>query len=403
MKTTILQNLQNIKIASKSICNLFFEKRNKIISDIWNAILENQELIIIENQKDIEKIDKNNPMYDRLLLNETRIKWIENWCRELIKIKDPLLKYQCEETLSTNDWLKIKKVWVPLWVVACIYEARPNVTIDLIIMSIKSWNAIILRWWSQAENSNKILIKIVKNVLIKNKINPEIIYNFPLNREYLNILYNATWLVDVIIPRWWKNLIESVRKNSLIPVIETWAWVVHIYLDNEIKNNIEKSINIIINAKTSRPSVCNALDTLIINNNLDENIKKQLFLEMEKSWINIIDEKQKPDYYKEQLSLDLNIKYVNNIDEAIKHIEIYSSKHSDWIITENKTKIKNFYNNIDSSVVYANTSTRFSDWSCFWFWWEIWISTQKLHSRWPMWAESLVTYKYIVESDFKIR
>jgi glutamate-5-semialdehyde dehydrogenase len=400
---TILENLQRVKIASKTLTNLSFEKRNKIIGEIWKAIIKNKELIKRENQRDLANMDISNPMYDRLLLNDDRIISIGKWCDELVEIKNPLEKYNLEEKIETKDWLTIKKIWIPLWVVACIYEARPNVTIDLIIMCIKSWNAVILRWWKEAKNSNKILIEIVKDVLKNNLVDENLIYNYPLNREELNILYNAIWLVDVIIPRWWRSLIDSVRKNSIVPVIETWAWVVHLYLDNDIENDFLKAIDVIINAKISRPSVCNALDTLLINKNISTKNITYLIKNLKQAWIIILDNLNDNDYHIEQLSNMLSIKYVNNIEEAINHIDTYSSLHSDWILSNNKENIELFYKSVNSSVVYANTSTRFSDWSCFWFGWEIWISTQKLHARWPMWAESLVTYKYVVESNFKIR
>ncbi len=402
MQTT-LENLQRVKIASKTLTNLSFEKRNKIITDIWKNIIQNRELIKKENQKDLNKMDKNNSMYDRLFLDDSRIVWMANWCEELVKINDPEDKYSNEKIIKTDDWLTIKKVWIPLWVVACIYEARPNVTIDLIIMCIKSWNAIILRWWKEAENSNKFLVNLVKKVLNDNNLDENLVYNYPLVREELYTLYNAVWLVDVIIPRWWKNLIDSVRKNSIVPVIETWAWVVHLYLDDDINDNLDRAIDVVINAKINRTYVCNALDTLLINKNISDKNIIYLLEKLKQVWIIILDNLNDNDYHIEQLSNILSIKYVNNLEEAIDHIEKYSSRHSDWILTENKEKIKEFYSKIDSWVVYANTSTRFSDWSCFWFGSEIWISTQKLHARWPMWAESLVTYKYIVESDFKVR
>jgi len=407
MKNNIQKKLQEVKNASLSLIGISIKDRNKIISDISKKLLEMSEKIILENKKDLEKIDSNNPMYDRLLLDKSRIESMANWCKKLIKIKDPLDKYSRDNSwiISTEtDWLKIKKQAVPLWVVSCIYEARPNVTIDIAIMCIKSWNAMILRGGSKAENSNNILIKIIKEVLVENKIDENIIYNFPLKRENLEILYNATGLVDVIIPRWLRDLIDSVKKKSLIPIIETWAGVVNLYLDSEIeKQNFEKAINVIINAKTSRPSVCNALDTLIINKNLWENFIENLFKKLEKLWVNIFKNEKNIDFFKEQLSLNLNIKFVETLDEAIKHIQTYSTKHSDWILSDNLKNIEKFKKIIDSSVVYVNTSTRFSDWEYFWFGWEIWISTQKLHARWPMWAEVLVSYKYIIDSEWRVR
>lgn len=416
----ILENLHKTKLVSESFKNISIEKRNKIIKEIWDIISVNKNLIQVENQKDLKLMDINDSMYDRLLLTDNRIESITKSCYDLINIEDPLLKYNNDEIKQAEDWLSIKKVGVSFWVVACIYEARPNVTIDIAIMCIKSWNWIILRWGTKAKHSNSILIKFIKEVLENNNIDSNLIFNYPLERDRLDILYNAIWLVDVIIPRWWKKLIESVRDNSKVPIIETWAWVVNLYLDNYVdKNHFNKAINIIVNAKTNRISVCNALDTLIINIDTNKFLLEKLFNELSKKWVIFwLQESHLDfinsfnieyflvklnDFYKEQLSLNLNIIFVNNINEAINHIWKYSSKHSDWIISDNKENINLFNVMIDSSVVYTNTSTRFSDGSCFWFWWEIWISTQKLHARWPMWAESLVTYKYIIESDWKIR
>jgi len=416
----ILEELQNVKKTSESFKWISIEKRNKIIKDIWEKLSENKDLIISNNKKDLDVFDKENPMYDRLLLNEERIDSIKKWCYDLALIKDPLLKFEVEENIITNDWLTIQKLGIPLWVVACIYESRPNVTIDIAIMCIKSWNAIVLRWWSDAKYSNIALIKLIKEVLNNNDINSDLIFNFPLERDELTYLYNALWLVDVIIPRWWKKLIESVRNSSKVPVIETWAWVVHLYLDDEIfEENIDKAVNIIVNAKTSRISVCNALDTVVINNNVSENILKKLFKKLEEKQVmflvlekDIVKIKLYTSNYKiinegdfniEQLSLNLNIVFVDNIDKGVNHIQKYSSKHSDWILSDSLENIELFKRTIDSSVVYSNTSTRFSDGSCFWFAGEIGISTQKLHARWPMWAESLVSYKYVIDSDWKVR
>ncbi len=401
--TNILEQLQKVKIASKTISNLSLNKRNFLIKEIALVLDKNRKSIIKENKKDLDKISENYLLKDRLLLNDKRINSMINSCYELIKINDPLKKYDIEKTYVTKEKIKIKKVSIPLWVVACIYESRPNVTIDLIVMCLKSSNAIILKWWKEAENTNKILIKLTKEVLKSNNLDENVIYNFPINRKDIVYLYNAVWLVDVIIPRWWKNLIEAVRKKSLVPIIETWAWVVHLYLDKEIWNKFDDAIKIIINAKVNRPTVCNSLDTLIINKKINKTLINKLFKKLTDVWVNIIDEVSNPNYHKEHLSLNLNIKYVNNTEEAIKHIEKYSSNHSDWIISINKNNINIFYKSIDSSVVYANTSTRFSDWWCFWFAWEIWIWTQKLHARWPIWVDALVTYKYLVESDFRVR
>lgn len=416
----ILEKLQKTKLIAEWFKNISIEKRNKIIKEIWDSILKNKNIIQIENKKDLENLSQNDPMYDRLLLNDSWIISMSKSCYDLVKIDDPLLKYSNDKALKTNESITIKKVGIPIWVVACIYESRPNVTVDIAIMCIKSSNWVILKWWKIAKNSNLILIKIIEDVLINNDINLDLIYNFPLDRKYLDVLYNAIWLVDVIIPRGWKKLIESVRCNSKVPIIETWAGVVHLYLDNEINSlNREKAIDVIVNAKTNRVSVCNSLDTLIINKNTNKDLIKMLFKKLINKWVTfwIINSQKKyienyvdnysiinnNSFYDEQLSINLNIIYVDSINEAMDHISTYSSNHSDWILSDNQNKINQFIKNIDSSVLYTNTSTRFSDWSCFWFAWEIWISTQKLHARWPMWADSLISYKYLISSDWEIR
>ncbi|MDQ7022922.1 MAG: glutamate-5-semialdehyde dehydrogenase, partial [Candidatus Gracilibacteria bacterium] len=290
----IIKKLQEVKNASQTLSGISIEKRNKIILDIAEKLLQNSEKIISENKKDLEKMEDNHSMIDRLLLDYSRIEAMANGCKKLEKIKDPLEKYSLEKKIITENGIKIKKQAIALGVVSCIYEARPNVTIDLFNMCIKSGNAVILRGGSQAENSNNILIKIIKEVLRENKIDENIVYNFSLERKNIEILYNATNFVDVIIPRGSKKLIDSVRKKSLIPVIETGAGVVHLYLDNDIKQeNLEKVKNIIINAKISRPSVCNAMDTLIINKNLDKDFIKLLFEELKKLGVGIFTEEEK--------------------------------------------------------------------------------------------------------------
>lgn len=398
---TAIEDIQATKYVSKDMNIISFQKRNDIITTLWKQLWLCIDRIKEENTKDLLMMDICDPMYDRLLLTDARILSMIQWCKILASMDDPLKKYDMEKGFITKEWLHIQKIGVPLWVVACIYESRPNVTIDIVTMCIKSGNAVILRGWKEARHTNKILVDIAKDVLQRYNLDERVICNFPLDRKYLKYLYNAVWLIDVIIPRWWKWLIDSVRKYSHIPVIETWAGVVHIYLDDDIGNMQERAVEIIANAKLSRPSVCNALDTLIINTWLGDNRIRDILRNLQNQWIKIITTGQ--DYSKEHLSSDLNIKYVHDIKGAMQHIEEFSSKHSDCIITENNDKAELFFKMINSSVVYLNTSTRFSDGYCFGYWWEIWISTQKLHARWPMWAQSLVTYKYRVESDYCIR
>lgn len=417
MKNIIENNLKLTKTASLNFKSKSIDERNNIIKEIWQILLSNIDKIILENQKDLNLLWLDNPLYDRLLLDKKRIESMAKSCFELIEIDDPLTKYDNEQLINNPSWINIKKVGVPLWVVACIYEARPNVTIDLTIMAFKSGNAIVLKWSSSARFTNDYLIELIKLVLENNLIDKNLVYQFPYERDYLQYLYNAQWLVDVIIPRWWKQLIQSVKKDSLIPIIETWAWVVHLYVDDLEVTSLENSIKVIENAKLSRPSVCNALDTLLIKKSQTLEFYRQLskvlsnvqihclqkdylFLSQYFDSLKIIEE---DNFHDEMLSLKLQIKLVDDVQQWIDHIHQYSSLHSDGILSDNEINIYRFLQSVDSSVVYVNTSTRFSDWWCFWLGWEIWISTQKLHSRWPMGAEALVTYKYIVDSDWKCR
>lgn len=417
MKNTIENNLKLVKQASLNFKSKSITERNNIIKDIWQVLLMNIDNIIKENQKDLQLLWLDNPLYDRLLLDAKRIESMANSCFELTEIGDPLSKYDNEQLITNPSWINIKKVGVPLWVVACIYEARPNVTIDLTIMALKSGNAIVLKWSSSARFTNDYLIELIKQVLKNNLVDTNLVYQFPYEREYLQYLYNAQWLVDVIIPRWWKQLIQSVKKESLIPIIETWAWVVHLYVDDLEVSSLDKAIKVIVNAKLSRPSVCNALDTLLIKkwqsldfylqlskalSTIQINCLQQdyLFLSQYFDTLKIIEE---DNFHDEMLSLKIQIKLVDDIQQWIEHVQKYSSLHSDGILSDNEINIFRFLQSVDSSVVYVNTSTRFSDGWCFGLGWEIGISTQKLHSRWPMWAEALVTYKYIVDSYWKCR
>lgn len=419
MKQEILDKLAVTKLASKHYAITNIELRNYLIKQIWEQVLLRKDEIIAANLLDLQSVEKDSAVYDRLLLTENRILWMAQACEELTQIGDPLRVYD-DVSWSTNDWLLIRKQWVALWVVACIYEARPNVTIEIAIMALKSGNWVVLRWSKTAYHSNEVLINIMKQVLKNNWIDENLIMNYPTQREYVDYLCKWVGLIDVIIPRGWKELITFVQQNSMVPVIETWAWVVHIYLTKDVEEQyFSKAIDIIVNAKTSRPSVCNALDSLLIDRDINEQLLKKLFETLIQQWVKFgvenietfnkfIDDKflfeiSSQDYYTEYLSLNMNVKFVDTIEQAVEHIWKYSSAHSEAIITQNISKAELFKSMVDSSVVYVNTSTRFSDWWCFGFGWEVGISTNRLHARWPMWADALITYKYVVESDWKCR
>jgi len=406
--------LKKAKKLSFKFWNTSFEIRKKIILDLANSLEENSENILRENKKDLENMSKEDPLFDRLLLTKERITWIANSCREIAKQEDVLWKILEEKEI---EWgIKLKKVSTAIWVIACIYEARPNVTVDIATLCIFTGNIAILKGSSSAKNSNKILIKIIQEILEKNWIEKEVVSKYSINRDDLKILFNATEEVDLLIPRGWKNLINRVRKESLVPTIETWAWVCHTFVDEEFDE--EKAVNIVVNAKTQRPSVCNALDTLIVHKNLPQSFFDKLSKNIEKHWVEIFADKNSFEkmknysklkkannetWWKEFLWFWMSIKTVSSTEEAINHINKFGSRHSEAIITKNIKNSEDFLNLVDASSVYLNSSTRFTDWWCFWLWAEIWISTQKLHSRWPMWAESLTTYKYKLYWDGQIR
>lgn len=401
-----MQNLlKNAKQASFKFWNTDFETRKKILLDLADSLEENSEKILNENQKDLEKMSNEDPLYDRLLLIEERISSIANACREITKQEDVIWKVLEEREIES--WIQLKKVATSMWVIACIYEARPNVTVDIAALCIFTGNAVVLRGSSSAENSNQVLIKIIQDILEKNWIEKSVVSKYSINRDDLEILFNATQQVDLLIPRGWKNLINRVRKESLVPTIETWAWVCHTFVDENFEQ--EKAVKIIVNAKVQRPSVCNSLDTLLVHKNLPQSFFDKLSFELEKYWVEIFADEESfkkfknysklqkannETWWREFLSLWMSVKTIESNQEAINHINNFGSRHSEAIITKNEKNAEDFLNLVDASSVYLNASTRFTDWGCFWLGAEIWISTQKLHARWPMWAEALTTYKY---------
>lgn len=417
----LIADLKKVKTASKKMALLSYVQRNGLIVSIAHTLANNKGEILQANARDRAYCkDHESAVYDRLILDEKRIDSIIESCMVLSTIGDPLEMYNSEKQKVTADGLIIKKIWVPLGVVASIYEARPWVTVDIAVMALKSGNAVILRWGSEAYETNRCLISLMQTVLIAQWIPEEAIFFFPPERTALPTLYEAVGIVDVIIPRGGKELIRTVRRESLVPVIETGAGVVHMYVDSDIIQN-ENAADVIVNAKVSRPSVCNSLDTLLIHRDIDAWFYSTLFpllaSHQVRIWVESTNKQrmlhyypealiytvEKDDFFTEQLSLNLNICWVDSIIEALDHIDTYGSHHSDAILSDNPDTTALFMQMVDSAVVYSNTSTRFSDGGCFAYWWEVGISTQKLHARWPMGAEALVTYKYAVYSDWMTR
>jgi glutamate-5-semialdehyde dehydrogenase len=361
-------------------------------------------------------MDKADPKYDRLKLSEERIKGIASDIRNVASLPYPVGRI-LSETVRPNG-LKISKISVPFGVIGIIYEARPNVTFDVFSLCLKSGNACILKGGSDAIDSNTAIVGLIRDILKKHDIDENTLTLLPSGREETAQLLNAHGFVDLIIPRGSQSLIDFVRKNSTIPVIETGAGICHTYFDET--GDDEKGRLIINNAKTRRVSVCNALDCLIINENrlcdlpfLTELLIKsnvEIFAD-EKAYNaltgyypdNLLKHATVESFGTEFLSYKMAIKTVASFDEAVKHISKYSSKHSEAIISENNENIKMFMKMIDASSVYSNTSTAYTDGAQFGLGAEIGISTQKLHARGPMALEELTSYKWLIEGDGQIR
>lgn len=405
------KKLAEVKNSSSELTSLSDSKIKKILIDLAANILKNSAKILAANKKDLSKMQPENPKYDRLLLNEDRIKSIASDLKNVAALNSNTGEILEEKTLSNK--LKLKKIRVPLGVIAVIYEARPNVTVDVFSLCFKSKNCCVLKGGSEAEHSNIAIFKIIQETLTKNKINSDVIYLMQNDRALTAELLKARELIDVIIPRGGKSLIDFVVENSKVPVIETGAGIVHTYIDESA--DLKMAAEIIFNAKTRRVSVCNALDTLIIHEKQLKNLARivdklaeknvEIFADATsfKAIKNYPHLKNEEHFGSEFLDYKLSIKTVKNLDEALTHISKYSSKHSEAIISTNKKNIARFLNSVDAACVYANTSTAFSDGAQFGMGAEIGISTQKLHARGPMSVNELSTYKWIAEGNGQTR
>ncbi len=402
--------------ASRKLAQVGAATINKLLVDLANSAIENSKFILEENKKDLERWPESDPKYDRLKLTEQRIKDIANDLVSVAGLPSPLGKILVKRTHQNG--LKLTKISVPLGVIGIIYESRPNVTFDVFSLCIKSGNACVLKGGSDAECSNIAIVKIIHEVIKKYNLDENTLALLPAKREATTALLNAVGYIDIIIPRGSQNLINYVRDNAKVPVIETGAGIVHTYVDISADN--EKSINIVNNAKTRRVSVCNALDCLVIHRDKLAELK-EIVGPMESSNVKIYADEMAYESIKgnypdkllcvakdehfgtEFLDYKLSVKTVNNIDEAIDHISKYSSKHSEAIIAEDHEAIDKFMKSIDAAAVYANTSTAFTDGAQFGLGAEIGISTQKLHARGPMALEEMTSYKWLIKGEGQIR
>lgn len=407
---------ENTSKAGRNLNLIAVATINEILGKVADAAIANSGFILSENKKDLEKMDVDDPKYDRLKLTKGRIEEIASDIRNVASLKSPLGKV-LSETKRPNG-LVIKKISVPFGVIGIIYEARPNVTFDVFSLCFKSGNACILKGGSDAEFSNRAIVSVIHDVLGSCGIDKNVLTLLPVDRESTVELLKARNYVDLLIPRGSQGLINYVRENATIPVIETGAGICHTYFDEF--GDKEKGRVIINNAKTRRVSVCNALDCLIIHKSRLEDIEYLTAL-LQESGVEIFADgpafkklegkypqkmlklAKEESFGTEFLSYKMAIKTVSSFEGAINHITKYSSKHSEAIISENKNRIELFRKLVDASSVYSNTSTAFTDGAQFGLGAEIGISTQKLHARGPMALEELTSYKWIIEGEGQIR
>jgi glutamate-5-semialdehyde dehydrogenase len=406
----------NVLKASRTLNILDEATINKVLLMVAEAAVENAEFIIDENKKDLALMDISNPNYDRLLLTHKRIEGIASDIKKVVELPGPLNRILMKNIRPNG--LIISKIPVPFGVIGVIYEARPNVTFDVFSLCFKSGNACILKGGSDAIHSNSAIVEVIRSVIEKNEINRDVLALIPSGRDETEQLLKATDYVDLIIPRGGRKLIDYVRENTSIPVIETGAGICHTYFDEF--GDKERGRLIIHNAKTRRVSVCNALDCLIVHESRLKDVDylvglcsdsgvliyadKKAYRALNGKYPSDLLQKATTDSFgTEFLAYKMAIKTVASFDEALFHINKYGSKHSEAIISENKSRIHLFYKFVDASSIYANASTAFTDGSEFGLGAEIGISTQKLHARGPMALEALTTYKWIIEGNGQIR
>ena len=413
---SIISLLQESRKASKIVQIASDKKRQEVLLTIADLLHKNTPHILEENQKDLVRMDDADPKKDRLLLNQSRIEGLIESLQVIASLSDPTNQIQSDKTLANG--LNIQKISVPMGVVGAIFESRPNVTIDIAALAIKSGNACVLRGGSDAEYSNVVLVSIIQSALEKCGLPRSIVQLMPIDRKYVQELLEADRYVDIIIPRGSQGLIDYVRTHSKVPTIETGAGVCHTYVTANA--DLEKAKKIVINAKVQRPSVCNSLDTVVVDKNIAASflpMLKEGFLEykvdiyadeeaysiLKNAGYPFLNHADEEDFGREFLSYACSIKTVLDLNEAITHIEKYSSRHSEAIISEDKEQCELFMASVDAAAVYSNASTRFTDGGEFGLGAEIGISTQKLHARGPFALEKLTTEKWIVRGNGQIR
>ncbi len=403
------------KEAAAEIAVLSTDKKNQILQSMADELLKNSKKILDANKVDLKNskdLDLTPALIDRLTLSEERINGMANGLLKIVPLEDPV--GNITESWKTDEGLDIRKIRSPFGVIGVIYEARPNVTSDVSGLCLKSGNAVILRGSSYCLDSNIAILEVLQNSLVLNNCNKNIFQIIESKDRQDTIEFmNLTDFVDLIIPRGGKGLIQTLVDNSKVPFILDGDGNVHLYIHEDAKK--EHINDIVINSKVQRPGVCNALETLLINNEIYQDIGSLIIEELLENKVELfVDEKIKKDfpnlnlaneshYETEFLDLKLAVRVVDNIDQAIEHIKTFSSGHTEAILTESKEVADIFAKSIDSSVIFVNSSTRFTDGEMFGFGSEIGISTQKLHVRGPMGLEALTNERYVVTGEGTVR
>lgn len=408
---------ENALLASRKLNLLSTEEINKVLLALADKAEEKCDELLVENQKDLAAMDKSNPLYDRLLLTKGRIFDIASDIRKVSQLESPVGRVL--EARELPNGLKLTKKAVPFGVIGIIYEARPNVSFDVFSLCFKTANVCVLKGGTDAYNSNFAIVNLIKEVLREHNLDENMVHLLPAGREATGELLSAVGYIDLIIPRGSAGLIKYVRENSQVPVIETGAGVVHCYFDADA--DLAKGKAVIENAKTRRVSVCNALDCLVIHkdrlNDLAEICsglikEKNVVIEADEASFaalngnypaELLTTANEESFGKEFMSHRMSIKTASSLKDAINHINTYSSKHSESIVTENEESAAAFLKEVDASCVYHNAPTSFTDGGQFGMGAEIGISTQKLHARGPMALPELCTYKWLIVGNGQTR
>jgi glutamate-5-semialdehyde dehydrogenase len=413
---SVLDQLRSTRFAASSLAMASGDLRNEVLASLAELIRENTPEILRENQQDVDKMASDHPMRDRLYLNQERLVALAESVLSVMQLPDPAGQLLSKKTLQNG--LELSKITVPLGVVGVIFESRPNVTIDVAALCIRSGNAVVLRGGSDAYYTNTILVKLIHLALEKHRFSTDLVYLMPTDREQVTTLLTAVKYIDVIIPRGSEALIQRVRKESLVPTIETGAGVCHTYVGASA--DLSMAVAIVVNAKVSRPSVCNSLDTIVLHQSIAAEFLRLVASTLQEFSVTIyadisaydtlkevgyplLEKAAESDFGREFLDFACSIKVVKDLPEAIEHISTYSSRHSEAIVSNDETEASFFLSTVDAAAVYWNASTRFTDGGEFGLGAEIGISTQKLHARGPFALEKLVTEKWIGIGQGQIR